>query len=37
LLHFTTSTFIINDPLVDKRPPRETILKVKSIPTLFLS
>jgi hypothetical protein len=36
LLYSIASTSIINDPLVDKRPPRETILRVKSIPTLFL-
>ena len=36
LLYSTASTSTINDPLVDKRPPRETILRVKSIPTLFL-
>ena len=36
LLYSTTSTSTINDPLIDKRPPRETILRVKSIPTLFL-
>jgi hypothetical protein len=35
LLYSTASTSTINDPLVDKRPPRETILRVKSIPTLF--
>jgi len=35
LLYSTVSTSTINDPLVDKRPPRETILRVKSIPTLF--
>jgi hypothetical protein len=36
LLYSTASTSTISDLLVDKRPPRETILRVKSIPTLFL-
>jgi hypothetical protein len=36
LLYPMASTSTINDPLVDKRPPRETTLRVKLIPTLFL-
>lgn len=37
LLYCTASTSTISDPLVNKRPPRETILKVKLIPYTFNS